>query len=454
MKRISIAQAAEWMNAATSGMSAGNLTAVSTDSRTVATGDCFIAIKGENFDGHDYVEAALAAGAVCAVVHRDWPGKADGCLLRVDDTMEALGALAAAYRRGLRSRVVAITGSAGKTTSREMIYHVLSTKLKAFRSPRSFNNNIGVPLTIFSAAGDEDVLILELGTNHPGEIAYLTRIARPDIAIITNVYPAHLEGFGSIEGIVKEKCSIAEGLSDGGKLFINGDIPGIAEHCRSKGHSFTTFGRQVRCDVMGTAAATDGHTGSFFIGNVKVELPVPGMGNIENAIGAWAIARELGFSAEEFAGAIRTVKSAHMRMEVLDIGRAKVLCDCYNANPGSMKNALGVLSAMGGSGRRKVFICGPMKELGVMSDELHSELGRQIAQAGVDVLLTAGPMSATVKAATDNARGRLLVRSFANTGELAEKLREFVKADDIILVKGSRAVKLELAVEQLRRILV
>jgi UDP-N-acetylmuramoyl-tripeptide--D-alanyl-D-alanine ligase len=453
MKRISISQAAAWMGADISGGAGGEILSVSTDSRSIGKGACFFAIKGENFDGHEYVAASLAKGAACAVVSRGWKGQADGCLLRVDDTIDALGRMAAQYRRGLKSKVVAITGSAGKTTSREMLYHVLATKYRAFRSPKSFNNNIGVPVTVFSAAGDEDVLILEMGTNHPGEISYLTRIGQPDIAIITNVYPAHLEGFGSIEGIVKEKCSIAEGLTRGGKLFINGDIPAIADHCRAKGYSFKTFGRAGGCDVNGKDAATDGHTAGFTIDGTKVALPVPGYGNIENAIGIWAIARELGFTPQEFAAAIATARPADMRMEVLTLGRARVLCDCYNANPGSMKNALGVLSAMAENGGRKVFICGPMKELGAMSEELHAELGRQIAGAGVDLLLTAGPMAATIGAARAAAKPGFEAVSFADTQELANKLREFVRADDIILVKGSRAVKLELAVEQLRRIL-
>jgi UDP-N-acetylmuramoyl-tripeptide--D-alanyl-D-alanine ligase len=453
MKRISIAVAAKWMGAGICGDASGQICGVSTDSRTVGKEECFFAIKGETFDGHDHVAAAMAKGAACAVVSEKWKGDAEGCLLRVSDTVLALGAMASEYRKTITAKVVGITGSAGKTTSREMIYHVLSTKLKAFRSPKSFNNNIGVPVTIFSAGGDEDVLVVEMGTNHPGEIAYLTKIAQPDIAIITNVYPAHLEGFGSVEGIVKEKCSIAEGLTRGGKLIINGAMPLLAEHCGAKGYEFTTFGRGAGCDVRCSDVKTDGHGSSFVIDGVKVELPVPGEGNVENATGAWAIARELGFTAAEFAAAIKTMKPADMRMEVLNLGCATVICDCYNANPGSMNNALGVLSAMGKDGGRKVFICGPMRELGAASEELHVELGRRIAAAGVDLLLTAGGMRATVQAAEAGAKAGFRAVSFADTQELANKLREFVKIDDIILVKGSRASGLEAAVEQLKRIL-
>jgi len=453
MKRLSIVEAAGWMGARVQGDAGSEIRAVSTDSRTVRKGDCFFAIKGENFEGHDYVGDALTRGAACAVVRADWQGRADGCLLRVADTIKALGDMAREYRRGLNGKVVGITGSAGKTTTREMIYHVLSTKLKAIRSPKSFNNNIGVPLTILSAEGDEGALVVEMGTNHPGEIGYLTSIAQPDIAVIINVHPSHLEGFGSIEGIAAEKCSIADGLTAGGKLLINGAIPRIAEYCRSKGYGYLTFGRDVDFDVVVSDATTDGEAGSFTINGVRVRIPMPGEGNIENAIAAWAVARELGFTAAEFAEAMKCMKAAAMRMEVLRLGGATVICDCYNANPASMRNALGVLAAMAGDAKRKVFICGEMKELGASSEELHAELGRHIAEAGVDVLLTAGHMKATVEAAKMSAKQGFRAASFADTRDLANNLREFVKADDIILVKGSRAVKLELAVEELKKIL-
>jgi UDP-N-acetylmuramoyl-tripeptide--D-alanyl-D-alanine ligase len=441
------------MSATAQGDASGQICAVNADSRTVGKGECFFAIKGENFDGHDYVAAAIGRGAACAVVSKDWQGDANGCLLRVEDTIAALGAMAKEYRKGLKVKVVGITGSAGKTTSREMIYHVLSTKLKAYRSPKSFNNNIGVPLTIFSADGDEEAIVVEMGTNHPGEIAYLTRIAQPDIAVITNVYPAHLEGFGSVDGIVAEKCSIAEGLRCGGTLIINGAMPEIAARCRVKGYTFTTFGRAIGCMICATDVTTNGQSSSFTIAGTRVDLPVPGEGNIDNAIGAWAVAKEFGFTPREFTVAIKTIKPAAMRMEVLKLGKATVLCDCYNANPGSMKNALGVLAALAKEGERKVFICGPMKELGPRSEELHTELGRDIGAAGVDLLLTTGEMKATTQAAERAARRGVRTVSFADTEELVNKLSEFVKADDIILVKGSRAVKLELAVEQLKRIL-
>ena len=451
MKRTAIRDIAAWLEARTDGDANGEVCAVSTDSRTVGRGECFFAIKGGNFDGHDYVADALTKGAACAVVHEDWEGQARGCILRVKNTVGSLGLLAREYRRRLKAKVIGITGSAGKTTSREMVYHVLSSKLKVSRSPKSFNNNIGVPLTILGADGDEDALVVEIGTNHPGEIAYLTHIAQPDIAVITNVYPAHLEGFGSIESIVVEKCSIAEGLTDGGRLIINGAMSQIACHCRSKGYRFLTFGRDSNYDIAADSAGGDGESVWFVVEGVRVIVPAPGEGNIDNAIGAWAVAREFGFTPQEFSDAIKTFRPSAMRMELLKLGRGIVISDCYNANPASMRNALGVLASVS-KGKRKVFICGQMKELGTRSDEFHAVLGREIAAAGINLLLTAGEMKATIAAAKQGSGAGFRAVSFADSCELADKLREFVRPDDIILVKGSRAVELELAVEELKKI--
>jgi UDP-N-acetylmuramoyl-tripeptide--D-alanyl-D-alanine ligase len=223
---------------------ASSFTGISTDSRTTKAGDCFFAIPGENFDGHDYVLDALAKGAVCGVVSKKLDDEefADKCLLRVEDTIKALGDLAGEYRRQAGFKVVAITGSAGKTTTRQIAYHALSRRFGVYQSPRSFNNKIGLPLTLLGANSHDQVVIAELGSNHPGEISYLTRIAAPDIALVTNVYPAHLEGFGDLQTIVQEKLSISEGLTPDGTLIINADFGQLVDACRAKGAGFATFG--------------------------------------------------------------------------------------------------------------------------------------------------------------------------------------------------------------------
>ena len=225
---------------------AGVFTGVSIDSRTIKHGECFFAIAGDNFDGHDYVAEAFAKGGTCAVVSKATSGDN---LLKVDDTTEALGSLAHQYRRQMDCKVIAITGSVGKTTTRQIVYEVLSRHFRTVQSPKNFNNAIGVPLTIFGAGDEDEIIITELGANKPGEIAYLSRIAQPDIAVVTNVHPAHLEGFGDLQTIIQEKLSISRGLQPDGVFIINGDFDQLVDACHAKGTAFTTFGKSAKADA-------------------------------------------------------------------------------------------------------------------------------------------------------------------------------------------------------------
>ena len=434
----------------------GVFTSVNTDSRNTRDGDCFFAIAGENFDGHEYVNDAFAKGAVCAVVGKDVKiSKGAGkSVLRVEDTIKALGDFAAEYRRIGNFKVVAITGSVGKTTTRQIIYHVLSQHFRVVQSPKSFNNNIGVPLTLLNAEPEDEIIISELGSNHPGEIGYLTRIAQPDIAIVINVHPAHLEGFGNIETIAKEKVSICEGLRDGGVFFVNGDFEVLVNTCRSKGIAFKTFGKSKRSDIKATKIISERFSSQFTIDGTEIVLPLPGAGNVENALAAWAVCSQFGLTSDSFAGDVRTLKSVAMRAELLQIGKLTVLSDCYNANPASMKNALGILAGLHSDGnRRTVFICGDMAELGGQSEELHRELGGFIAKNKVQLLLAAGKFSKTTAQAAKKAAGYdLQTEIFEDTISICNNLQKFIKDTDIILVKGSRTAKLEKAVDKLKEI--
>ncbi len=434
----------------------GVFTNVNTDSRNTRQGDCFFAIAGENFDGHEYVNDAFAKGAVCAVVGKDVKiSKGAGkSVLRVEDTIKALGDFAAEYRRAGNFKVVAITGSVGKTTTRQIIYHVLSRHFRVVQSPKSFNNNIGVPLTLLSAKPEDEIILSELGSNHPGEIGYLTRIAQPDIAIVINVHPAHLEGFGNIETIAKEKVSICEGLRDEGVFFVNGDFEILVDACRSKGIVFKTFGKSKKSDIKATKITSERFSSRFTINGTEIVLPLPGTGNVENALAAWAVCSQFGLTIDSFANDVRTLKSVAMRAELLQIGKLTVLSDCYNANPASMKNALEILAALRSDGtRRTVFICGDMAELGGQSEELHRELGEFIAKTKVQLLLAAGKFSKTTAQAAKKAAGHdLQTEIFEDTISVCNNLQKFIKDTDIILVKGSRTAKLEKAVDKLKEI--
>jgi len=455
-------------------------TGVSIDSRTAKPGDCFFAIPGENFDGHDYVLDAFAKRAACAVVRKDAVCKIETCLttvknrkskienyspfgiclLEVEDTVKALGDFAKEYRRQASFKVVAITGSVGKTTTRHIAYHVLSKHFRVFQSPKNFNNNIGLPLTLLGADPQNQIVVAELGTNHPGEIGYLTRIAGPDIAVITNVHPAHLEGFGNLETIAKEKLSISEGLPDNGVLIINADVvkwlnsSSLNYKLPITNHQVTTFGKSDNADYRVSNIAFDGLGSRFAINGTEVYLPLPGPGNVENALAACVVCCRLGLTIDDFAQAVKTIPPLSMRAELLHIGTLTVLNDCYNANPASMKNALVILSNLKLSERRLVFICGDMAELGRQTESLHTELGESIAKARVQLLLAVGKFAdITAQAAKKTANSlqhELRIECFENATLTCNNLQKFIKDYDIILVKGSHAVKLEVVVEKLK----
>ena len=440
---------------------------VSTDSRTTKAGDCFFAIPGENFDGHDYVADAFAKGAVCAVVKREFDDSkfADKAMLKVADPINALGDFAREYRRQGGFKVVGVTGSVGKTTTRQIAYHALSQNFRVVQAPKNFNNNIGLPLTLLDADPDDQIVIAELGTNHPGEIAYLTHIAQPDIAVVTNVHPAHLQGFGDLQTIIKEKLSISDGLRRDGVLIINADFDMLIDTCRAKGVACMTFGVSAGSHYRAQNIAYDGFSSSFTLcgpgqsgSGTQICLPMPGRGNVENALAAWAICSQCGLPIDDFARAVKTLPNVPMRAEPLQIGALTVLNDCYNANPASMKNALDILMGLRGPSDstqegRLVFICGDMAELGERAEALHHELGASIAQANVQLLLAVGKFAEVTAAAARNAAENLLrAECFEDSLSACNNLQEFIEDYDIILVKGSRTAKLETAVERLREL--
>jgi UDP-N-acetylmuramoyl-tripeptide--D-alanyl-D-alanine ligase len=432
----------------------GSIGAVSIDSRSVGRGDCFFAIPGPNFDGHNFVGQAIRKGAVCAVVNHgiELPGADEKYLLRVDDTVKALGALAARYRTECGFKVIAITGSVGKTTTRHIIAHVLSSRYHVSQAPKNFNNQIGLPLTLLAARPDTQFVVTELGTNKPGEIAYLSKIACPDVAVINNVCPAHLEGFGTIEAIIEEKLSIADGLSHGGMLFINGDNQNLVKTAQHRSLNFKTFGLSQQCDIHPEQSDWNCESNRSTFGRTTIKVPLGGRGNLENSLAAWAVCNELGFTTEQFADAVRNLPAIPMRTDIKRLGAITVIDDCYNANPGSMKNALELLSKMAArQDRRPVFICGDMAELGAQSQQLHRELASDIVSSGVQCVIAVGPLAAVAAStAKDLADYVLVFYKFTDADFAADNLHKFIKDYDIVLVKGSRTATLEKCVEKLR----
>lgn len=427
---------------------------VSIDSRTIQPGQFFFAIRGENFDGHHYVDQAFEKGASCVVVEHEikTPGPYDAAIIQVENTIGALGQFAAWYRQQLRAKVIAITGSVGKTTTRQILHQVLSGFYKCRQAQNSFNNHIGVPLTILSARADDDILLLELGSNHLGEIESLTAIANPDIAIITTVAPSHLEGFGTLDNIIREKVSIALGLRNGGKLHVNGDVPGLLDYVKKHfNERLVTFGENQDCDVRGVDLVTTGDQGTLTVEGQTVYVPLAGKANLLNVLTAWSVCREFGISLPDFIRQVETLKPIKMRLAFENIGSLLVLDDCYNANPVSMSNALSCLSSMAKrTGRRRVFIAGCMAELGQQSAVLHEQLGREAALQGVQVLLAAGAFASHILQGASGQSSEIRAEVFGNTEQLCNNLHKWIQPDDIILVKGSRSANLEKAVLRLR----
>lgn len=453
MKTLSIKLIADVLEADVGAAADAPVTRINTDSRTIQPGDCFFAIVGEKFDGHAYVSKALANGAVCAVVSKPVPG--DGPIVKVADTIEALGNLARWYRRQCPFKVVAITGSVGKTTTRQIIYHVLSRYFRTHQARKNFNNTIGLPLTLLETDPDHEVIVAELGANLRGEIAYLTRIARPDVAVVTNVHSVHLAGFGDLQTVAREKVSISEGLGDDGVFIVNGDLDHLLAACRGYAGTLKTFGRGSACDYRVEDVHLEPLASRFSIQGRSIRLPLPGPGNVDNALAAWAVCRNLGVSIDAFAEALESLPQVSMRAEPLHLGSLTILNDCYNASPASMANALAILKHMQADApdevrRRRVFICGHMAELGPTSESLHVELGKTIAQADVDLLLTVGPATeVTHQAAKERAGDRLQCEHFDDRICLCDNLERLIRPSDIILIKGSRTAQLEDVVQKL-----
>jgi UDP-N-acetylmuramoyl-tripeptide--D-alanyl-D-alanine ligase len=430
------------------------VTGVCTDSRQVKKGDLFFAIKGPTFDGHEFIAQVLAAGAVGVVVEKSatLPETVDlkRCLV-VDDTIFALGKLAAYYREELPCTVIAVTGSNGKTTTREMIYHILSKRLRGHRSMKSFNNNIGVPLTILGAEVQDEFLVAEVGTNHPGEIDYLGSIVCPDIAVITNVGESHLEGLGNVERVAAEKASLAKHVRAGGAIVVNGDRELLMRLIGHPQAMVISFGLSDNNDMRITSLDIQPERVAFEINNrFKMVLPVLGAHNALNCLAAIVVARRLGFEMEEIAEGIKDFKLPSMRLEFSRIGPYKILNDAYNANPASMRSALETLEKFSISGRR-VFCCGQMRELGPQSEQFHRELGKRIGSGSVDVLVAVGEyakplVEEAVRAGLASGRGW----AFKDSAEAGEEIKNIIQPGDLILVKGSRAMKMEHLIEKVK----
>ena len=452
MISLSLSEIAHILFAKLSPESAGHLTVdrLCTDSRNVPPGSLFLALKGERFDAHGFLPQVSAAGAAAAII--DQPDKAlhlaIPCLV-VADTRKALGQLAAHVRSKLACRVIAIGGSNGKTTTKHLVGSVLAAAFKGTQSPKSFNNDIGVPTAILDSAPNDDYLLLELGTNHPGELAPLSTMARPDIAVITSIGAEHLEGFGDLTGVRREEATLVDGLNPHGILILNGDDTPLREMLHPLGHKTITFGFAADNDLRVEAIFSTLAETRFRISGVQEEfrLPLPGRHNACNALAAIVIGREFGMTDSAIRHALAHCTRPEMRMQVVHLGPITILNDAYNANPSSMRAALETIALATLPGRR-VAVLGEMRELGTSALIMHQEIGRLAHDANLDLLIcVSGAMRETAQAAVAAGMKANTVHYCDTSAQAAELLPALLQNNDTLLLKGSRTIKLELVAD-------
>ena len=448
--KLTLARIAEFVSAAGEFAPEDVAQGYSIDSRTVGPGQLFFAVKGERLDGHDFVESALERGAVAAVVRKDQLGRypEQARLLAVEDTLVALQTLAMAVRKLWGKALIGVTGSMGKTTTKEAIAHVLSARLRVLKSEGNFNNHFGLPLMLLKLEPEHDVAVIEMGMSHAGEIRALAKIAQPEIGVVTNVAPVHLEFFDSVAGIARAKYELVESLPAGGTAVLNADDEYVSQFGRDFKGKVVMYGTRATADVRAENVRVAGAEGSEFdvvIGGVRegARLPLVGEHNVLNALAAVAVGLERGLKPSEAVGALAGLAPADKRGEVLRLGNITVINDCYNCNPKALKAMVDALAAM--AARRRIAVVGAMLELGPTEEELHREAGRHIAEKKIDVLLgVRGPAQAMVEAARQAGMRAEFVSTPEEAGEwLAREARD----GDVVLMKASRGVKLEKALE-------
>lgn len=421
---------------------------VSSDSRDVLRGDLFVALRGDRFDGHDFVLQALARGAVAAVVAREEAERFPECpLLVVPNPRRALGHMAAQYRQEFRLPLIAVGGSNGKTTTKDLIAGVLGRCFETLRSPESFNNDVGVPSTLLSLECKHVAAVLELGTNHPGELAPLMRISQPRIGVLTQVGEEHLEFFGSLAGVIEEEGWIADLLPPDGVLVLPGDPPWSKSIIARTRARVIRVGSGADNEWRLLEAETDGEGTTFSVGAPRSEwsgeyrINLLGRHQVSNAMLAVAVAAEFGLSRDEIREGLMRSQPARWRMNRWQSGGVEVIEDCYNANLDSTVAALETLRSFPSKGRR-VVVLGGMAELGRHTARAHVAVGRRAAELGIDRLLAIGePASLSAEAASDAGLAQAIAVDSIETA--ATNLKAFLRPGDCLLIKGSRSARLE-----------
>ncbi|MDD4879903.1 MAG: UDP-N-acetylmuramoyl-tripeptide--D-alanyl-D-alanine ligase [Candidatus Omnitrophica bacterium] len=418
---------------------------ISTDTRKIEKGSLFIAVKGPNFDGHDFVCEAASKGAGAAVVSRDMPSpKAGFSVILVKDTVKALGGIAKLHRSRFDIPVIALTGSNGKTTTKDMLALILSSKYKVLKNEGTENNFIGVPQTLLKLNEEHEIAVIELGTNHAGEIGYLADIVQPNCGMILNAGPSHLEFFGSVENVRKEKLDLIKRVGEDGSAVVNGDDPELVEAAKKMCDEVVTFGFNEDCDFTAENVRESDCGISFALNDTyAVKLRMLGRHNVHNASAAIAASSLYGIGTKSAVKALEGFVLPKLRMEYEKCGGIDFIFDCYNSNPASLESAIGTLRDMEPY-KRKVLVVGDMLELGEAGPELHREAGRFAAKSKIGLLVSVGTLSGYIlEGAQEEGIGGMSLLRFADSVEAAKALKNILKQGDLVLVKGSRGMKME-----------
>lgn len=417
------------------------ITGVCIDTRKITRGCLFICIKGERFDAHQFAQQALDLGANAVMIHSDV--EIDGCFVRVENTSSALLTLSGYYRSKFDIPVVGLTGSVGKTTTKEFTYLVVNSKYNAIKTLGNLNNEIGLPQMLFQIDSKTQAAVIEMGMNHFGEISRLTKAAKPTVALITNIGVSHIENLGSREGILKAKLEILEGLEKGAPLILNGDND-LLSTVKAEEYNTVFYGIENDCDFKGTDIKEENgkteFTVNYFGNSQKITIPTIGIHNVYNALSAFAVGYFLDVEPEMAAEALSKYIPEGMRQKTVNVSGITSIEDCYNASPDSMRAALKTLADT--NANKKIAVLADMLELGDYSRQAHLDVGKMAADNNIDVLLTFGEMGELIsQGAREN--GLENVFHFDTKEELAEKLTELARAGDAVIFKASRGMKLE-----------
>jgi len=424
---------------------------ISTDSRSIDAGDLYLALRGDRFDGHDFLVGAFGSGALAAVVSDpELVPPAGATFYRVGDTLEALHRLAAFRRDRIQARFVGVVGSNGKTTTKELIRSVLETRYVTYATQGNLNNQIGVPLTLLGVPEGVDVVVVEMGTDRPGEIRALTHLVRPDAVVVTSIGEEHLEMLGDLEGVLQEEMAVLDGLAPDGRAFVAEEPEILPEVTRERLGAARVrvagigSGADLRPDGGGDGIRVleDGSTAWQWRG-IDVRLPIPGRINVRNALLALGVGLDMGVSAEDAIRGLRGVKLPTLRGEWHRYGDVRVLADCYNANPPSLAAAVDLLATLPGAGRR-VVVLGTMRELGSASDRLHAEAAEAIAArlgSGLDLIVATGEFARVFEPYAPRLGDRL--RIARDPVDAYRDIRHLLSGVETILLKASRGERLE-----------